>query len=181
MSQWANKLTQSSSVDYMNLVSAVQDVFFSVVKLCSLCNVTGHKTLQVNVIVDQDGCNANADINFLLTGYGPCRQISQFLFFNCQKKASWLFLSIKPDNTSYFFLFYFCRFTLSGRLIGAVGGESCPIKDGGPSGVKVELLSISDDLIASSLTSAIGGYSFTNIIPGLTSLLFLCLFTLTSE
>ncbi|CAL9068218.1 uncharacterized protein LOC135581844 [Musa acuminata AAA Group] len=79
----------------------------------------------VNVIVDQDGCNANADINFLLTG-----------------------------------------FTLSGRLIGAVGGESCPIKDGGPSGVKVELLSISDDLIASSLTSAIGGYSFTNIIPG---------------
>ncbi|URD77738.1 nodal modulator [Musa troglodytarum] len=79
----------------------------------------------VNVIVDQDGCNANADINFLLTG-----------------------------------------FTLSGRLIGAVGGESCPIKDGGPSGVKVELLSMSDDLIASSLTSAIGGYSFTNIIPG---------------
>ncbi|XP_038980298.1 nodal modulator 1 [Phoenix dactylifera] len=79
----------------------------------------------VPVIIDQNGCNANADINFRFTG-----------------------------------------FMISGRVKGAVGGESCSLKDGGPSGVAVELLSLSDDVIASVLTSATGDYSFTNIIPG---------------
>ncbi|WOL10268.1 nodal modulator 1 [Canna indica] len=62
--------------------------------------------------------------------------------------------------------FLFTGFKLSGRVVGAVGGESCSTKDGGPSGVKVELLSLGDDPIASSLTSETGAYSFTNILPG---------------
>lgn len=55
---------------------------------------------------------------------------------------------------------------ISGKVLGAVGGESCSIMGGGPSDVKVDLLSPSDDLIATAFTSA-GQYSFTNIIPGL--------------
>lgn len=51
--------------------------------------------------------------------------------------------------------------------MGAVGGESCLSKDKGPSNVKVELLSLTDDLISSVFTSSVGGYSFANIIPGL--------------
>lgn len=78
----------------------------------------------VPVIVDQNGCNANADINFRFTG-----------------------------------------FMISGKVLGAVGGESCSIKAGGPSNVKVDLLSPSDDLIGSAFTSA-GQYSFTNVNPG---------------
>nr|CAD1833216.1 unnamed protein product [Ananas comosus var. bracteatus] len=79
----------------------------------------------VPVVVDHNGCNGNADINFRFTG-----------------------------------------FMISGKVVGAVGGESCSLKDRGPSGVKVELLSPSDDVIASVLTSARGDYSFTNILPG---------------
>ncbi|XP_051224560.1 uncharacterized protein [Lolium perenne] len=78
----------------------------------------------VPVVIDQNGCNGNADINFQFTG-----------------------------------------FTISGRIVGAVGARSCS-KDGGPSGVKVDLLSDSDELVASALTSSTGGYSFVNIIPG---------------
>ncbi|EEF47245.1 carboxypeptidase regulatory region-containingprotein, putative [Ricinus communis] len=62
--------------------------------------------------------------------------------------------------------FRFTGFTLSGRVMGAVGGESCLVKSGGPSNVNVELLSPSDDFISSVLTSATGSYSFNNIIPG---------------
>ncbi|KAA8549068.1 hypothetical protein F0562_000752 [Nyssa sinensis] len=62
--------------------------------------------------------------------------------------------------------FRFTGFTISGRVVGAVGGESCPQKDGGPSNVKVELLSPKGDLISSVLTSSAGSYSFANIIPG---------------
>ncbi|XP_058077025.1 uncharacterized protein LOC131225505 [Magnolia sinica] len=62
--------------------------------------------------------------------------------------------------------FRFTGFTVSGRVVGAVGGESCSLKDGGPSNVKIELLSLADDLISSVFTSSVGGYSFTNIIPG---------------
>uniref|UniRef100_A0A453EWB4 Carbohydrate-binding-like fold protein n=1 Tax=Aegilops tauschii subsp. strangulata TaxID=200361 RepID=A0A453EWB4_AEGTS len=80
---------------------------------------------KVPVVIDQNGCNGNADINFQFTG-----------------------------------------FTVSGKIVGAVGGKSCS-KDGGPSGVKVELLSDLDELVASALTSSTGGYAFVNIIPGL--------------
>ncbi|KAF6143366.1 hypothetical protein GIB67_001310, partial [Kingdonia uniflora] len=80
---------------------------------------------QAPVVIEYDGCNANADINFRFTG-----------------------------------------FKISGRVKGAVGGESCLVKDGGPPGVKVELLSPEDDTITSVFTSADGSYSFTNIIPG---------------
>ncbi|KAG2597104.1 hypothetical protein PVAP13_5KG190200 [Panicum virgatum] len=78
----------------------------------------------VPVVIDHNGCNGNADINFQFTG-----------------------------------------FMISGKVVGAVGGKSCS-KRGGPSGVKVELLTDSDELVASALTSSSGEYSFTNIIPG---------------
>lgn len=85
--------------------------------------------------------------------------------------------SLKPDNvpvtvnqdgcnSNIDINFIFTGFTLSGRVKGAVGGESCSMKDGGPSDVKVDLLSLSDESIASSLTSESGLYSFTNILPG---------------
>ncbi|BAT86244.1 hypothetical protein VIGAN_04387700 [Vigna angularis var. angularis] len=80
---------------------------------------------KVPVVVDNNGCNGNEDINFRFTG-----------------------------------------FTISGRVVGAVGGESCSIKNGGPSNVKVDLLSLSGDLLSSVLTSSSGSYLFTNIIPG---------------
>ncbi|KDP28277.1 hypothetical protein JCGZ_14048 [Jatropha curcas] len=62
--------------------------------------------------------------------------------------------------------FRFTGFTLSGRIVGAVGGESCSVKNGGPSNVNVELLSPSDDLISSVATSPTGSYLFNNVIPG---------------
>ncbi|EXB28568.1 hypothetical protein L484_009727 [Morus notabilis] len=80
---------------------------------------------KVRVVVDDDGCNGNEDINFQFTG-----------------------------------------FTISGRVVGAVGGESCPLKEGGPSNVNVELLTPAGDLVSSVLTSSDGSYLFTNIIPG---------------
>ncbi|XP_021279934.1 nodal modulator 1 [Herrania umbratica] len=62
--------------------------------------------------------------------------------------------------------FRFTGFTLSGRVAGAVGGQSCSVKNGGPSDVNVELLSPDDDLISSELTLSNGRYLFKNIIPG---------------
>lgn len=59
------------------------------------------------------------------------------------------------------------RFTISGRVVGAVGGESCTLKNGGPSNVNIELLSPDGDLISSVLTSSVGSYLFTNILPGI--------------
>ncbi|XP_044493042.1 nodal modulator 1 isoform X2 [Mangifera indica] len=62
--------------------------------------------------------------------------------------------------------FRFTGFTISGRVVGAVGGESCLVKDGGPSNVNVELLTHDGDLISSVVTSSGGSYLFKNIIPG---------------
>ncbi|KAI7987579.1 Acetyl-CoA carboxylase 2 [Camellia lanceoleosa] len=62
--------------------------------------------------------------------------------------------------------FRFTRFTVSRRVVGSVGGESCSNKNGGPSNVNVGLLSPTGDLVTSVLTSPTGSYSFTNIIPG---------------
>ncbi|XP_075491887.1 uncharacterized protein LOC142530019 [Primulina tabacum] len=62
--------------------------------------------------------------------------------------------------------FRFTGFTLSGRVVGAVGGDSCVHKSGGPSNVNVELLSGNGDVISSVLTSSTGSYLFKNIIPG---------------
>lgn len=60
--------------------------------------------------------------------------------------------------------------------MGAVGGESCLDKGGGPSNVNVELLSHSGDLISSVITSSEGSYLFKNIIPGIKGpRLILCL------
>ncbi|KAJ4850945.1 hypothetical protein Tsubulata_030371 [Turnera subulata] len=80
---------------------------------------------KVNVVVDDNGCNRNEDINFRFTG-----------------------------------------FTLSGRVLGAVGGESCSAKNGGPSNVNAELLTTTDEIISTVVTSSTGSYLFTNIIPG---------------
>ncbi|KAK9086282.1 hypothetical protein Syun_028676 [Stephania yunnanensis] len=80
---------------------------------------------KVPVVIDHNGCNANADINFQFTG-----------------------------------------FSLFGRIKGAVGGKSCSMKDGGPSNVKIDLLSPDDDLISSAFTSSVGRYSFSNVVPG---------------
>ncbi|KAF5196973.1 nodal modulator [Thalictrum thalictroides] len=69
-------------------------------------------------------------------------------------------------NTNADINFQFTGFTISGRVLGAVGGESCSSKDGGPSDVEVELLSMTDHIISSALTTSLGAYVFTNIIPG---------------
>ncbi|KAI7987838.1 Acetyl-CoA carboxylase 2 [Camellia lanceoleosa] len=62
--------------------------------------------------------------------------------------------------------FRFTGLTVSGRVVGSVGGESCSNKNGGPSNVNVELLSPTGDLVTSVLTSPTGSYPFTNIILG---------------
>lgn len=62
--------------------------------------------------------------------------------------------------------FRFTGFSISGKVVGAVGGESCLSKSGGPSNVNVELLDSSGSIVSSVLTSVAGSYSFTNIIPG---------------
>ncbi|KAL5561032.1 hypothetical protein UlMin_030779 [Ulmus minor] len=62
--------------------------------------------------------------------------------------------------------FRFTGFTISGKVVGAVGGESCPLKNGGPSNVNVELLSPAGDVLSSVSTSSGGTYLFKNIIPG---------------
>ncbi|XP_022863174.1 nodal modulator 1-like [Olea europaea var. sylvestris] len=62
--------------------------------------------------------------------------------------------------------FRFTGFTIAGRVVGAVGGDSCSHKNGGPANVNVELLSPSGDVVSSALTTSTGSYSFTNIIPG---------------
>ncbi|XVF72762.1 hypothetical protein PTKIN_Ptkin12aG0146400 [Pterospermum kingtungense] len=80
---------------------------------------------KVPVVIDDNGCNNNEDINFRFTG-----------------------------------------FTLSGRVVGAVGGQSCSLKDGGPANVNVDLLFPDGDLISSELTMSNGRYLFKNIIPG---------------
>ena len=56
--------------------------------------------------------------------------------------------------------------------MGAVGGESCSVKNGGPSNVEVQLLSPAGDLISSVLTSSSGSYLFKDIFPGRMSPLY---------
>ncbi|KAL9239761.1 hypothetical protein vseg_014053 [Gypsophila vaccaria] len=62
--------------------------------------------------------------------------------------------------------FRFTGFSLSGRVSGVVGGNSCLSKEGGPSNVAVELLTSADDLVSSVFTSSTGEYFFKNVIPG---------------
>ncbi|XP_076883578.1 uncharacterized protein LOC143532402 [Bidens hawaiensis] len=62
--------------------------------------------------------------------------------------------------------FRFTGFTISGKVVGAVGGPSCSSKNGGPSNVKVDLLDSNGNIVSSAKTSVSGSYSFTNIIPG---------------
>ncbi|KAK8532609.1 hypothetical protein V6N12_054045 [Hibiscus sabdariffa] len=81
---------------------------------------------KVPVVIDDNGCNNNEDINFRFTG-----------------------------------------FTLSGRIVGAVGGQSCSVKNGGPANVNVDLLSPHGNLISAELTMSDGRYLFKNIIPGI--------------
>ncbi|CAN4113610.1 unnamed protein product [Withania somnifera] len=62
--------------------------------------------------------------------------------------------------------FRFTGFTISGRVVGNVGGESCSQKDEGPSNVNVELLSPTGDVVSSALSTSRGIYFFTNTLPG---------------
>ncbi|PWA55857.1 carbohydrate-binding-like fold protein [Artemisia annua] len=62
--------------------------------------------------------------------------------------------------------FRFTGFSISGKVVGAVGGGSCSSTNGGPSNVNVELLDSSGNVVSSVLTSVAGSYSFINIIPG---------------
>ncbi|XP_030454773.2 uncharacterized protein LOC115676056 [Syzygium oleosum] len=66
--------------------------------------------------------------------------------------------------------FQFTGFTVSGRVVGAVGGESCSRKNEGPSNVNVNLLSSTGDIVSSVSTSSEGSYKFINITPGRYSL-----------
>ncbi|KAJ4966034.1 hypothetical protein NE237_017883 [Protea cynaroides] len=47
------------------------------------------------------------------------------------------------------------------------GGDRYSLIDGGPSNVKVELLTLENDLISSAYMSSVGRYLFTNIMPRL--------------
>ncbi|KAL3531546.1 hypothetical protein ACH5RR_010868 [Cinchona calisaya] len=62
--------------------------------------------------------------------------------------------------------FRFTGFTLSGRVMGAVGEDSCPNKNGGPSNVNIDLLSTTGDILSSVSTTSAGTYTFMNVIPG---------------
>ncbi|KAK9950516.1 hypothetical protein M0R45_006002 [Rubus argutus] len=62
--------------------------------------------------------------------------------------------------------FRFTGFSISGRVLGAVGGESCSLQNRGPSNIKVELLQDTGDVVSSVSTSSGGSYLFKNIIPG---------------
>ncbi|KAJ3691869.1 hypothetical protein LUZ61_021033 [Rhynchospora tenuis] len=62
--------------------------------------------------------------------------------------------------------FKFTGFMISGRLLGPVGGPTCQLSNHGPSGVRVDLLSPSGDLVSHVFTSHSGHYSFPNVIPG---------------
>ncbi|CAM8928070.1 unnamed protein product [Rhodiola kirilowii] len=62
--------------------------------------------------------------------------------------------------------FQFTGFSLSGTVLGAVGGESCPAKNGGPSNVNIELFSPEGDVISYVSTSSTGKFMFRSIVPG---------------
>lgn len=64
------------------------------------------------------------------------------------------------------------RFTVSGRVVGAVGGESCSRKNEGPSNVNVNLLSSTGDIVSSVSTSSEGSYKFINITPGIDNFIY---------
>lgn len=51
--------------------------------------------------------------------------------------------------------------------MGAVGGESCPNKKGGPSNVKIDLLSPTSEVLSSVFTTSTGSYSFIDVVPGI--------------
>lgn len=115
--------------------------------------------LQVRVVVDDTGCNGNEDINFQFTGWVLFVLILFVCLEDCDAACAGFRLEIA-------LLFNCVRFTISGKVVGAIGGKSCSLKNGGPSNVKVDLLSTSSDLVSSVLTSSSGSYLFTNIIPG---------------
>jgi len=59
----------------------------------------------------------------------------------------------------------FVGFTISGRVMGAIGVETCPIINGGGANVNVELISTGNVLINAVFTLQGGSYTFTNITP----------------
>ncbi|KAH9318973.1 hypothetical protein KI387_020742, partial [Taxus chinensis] len=67
--------------------------------------------------------------------------------------------------------FHFTGFTISGRVLGAVGAKSCPKINEGPGNVKIELISTNSGISNTVFTSQGGSYKFKNITPGTYKLL----------
>ncbi len=61
--------------------------------------------------------------------------------------------------------FHFIGFTISRRVMGVVGAESCLDINGGHANVNIELISTSNDLINDVFMLQGGSYTFTNITP----------------
>lgn len=63
------------------------------------------------------------------------------------------------------------RFTLSGRILGGVGGPSCAGQEEGPAGVKLTLTPVEGGEPVASVSTAPGGnYKFENLLTGSGSL-----------
>jgi hypothetical protein len=76
---------------------------------------------------------------------------------------------------------FFCRFSLSGKILGGVGGQSCPGREDGPAGAKLTLTPLMNGESSGeayiSETSAGGSYKFENLVPGnvlLSPLVIIC-------
>lgn len=60
-----------------------------------------------------------------------------------------------------------CSFTLSGKVLGGVGGPSCACQEEGPAGVKLTLTPVEGgEPVASVWTGAGGSYKFENLLTG---------------
>ncbi|KAL4324796.1 hypothetical protein GQ457_11G002280 [Hibiscus cannabinus] len=115
---------------------------------------------------------------FVFPNLFSCSDLTVFGFFCYQNKWDQkdglgiltrfpLSLMTMVGNNNEDINFQFTGFTLSGRIVGAVGGQSCSVKNGGPANVNVDLLSPHGNLISAEFTMSDGRYLFKNIIPGI--------------
>lgn len=78
-----------------------------------------------------------------------------------------LLYSSQSTNLFFFFDLAKCSFTLAGKILGGVGGQSCAGEEG-PAGVKVTLTTLEGgNPIASVLTTPGGSYKFENLLTGI--------------
>lgn len=89
-------------------------------------------------------------------------------------------LYIRLSRFSFFCWTWF-RFTLSGKVLGGVGGSSCAGQGDGPAGVKVTLTPVEGgEPVATVLTDAGGNYKFENLLTGMWTALWSILQVFTS-